>query len=741
MAKDNESVKILATSHFKDFEAYRSWWMSEDKSYDWMRGYYKTHEKEPGANEYVPFMSDFFASHKFYGKSEAEVKLAKEHEAKYARETYISNHLEKLEAMVHYAEAFEQPLNISYLSDKGAYIFLGNPDKGFYIAEAQQFLDIRMVPDYSELSVQEIRALPGNRTGAASTLPANVSDSISVAQTREQVKALEDKEAELRKQMDDANHYRNSELAELKAELDRMEEKLLERKRELMAELNAKKAELDQKIDHMKRQMYLLESEIYSIRCYMGETVSFAKIRSGKNAPDNEPVVLHQKLRFLDEDLGRMISIYNLHWDDRSTFEDFLAHSPAALDTFAPNERCVTLVRLSRHNRRFSAHEKIQNALDDYEAYHGRAVGIIIRNGENLYMGWTDDEKVHIQDDFVMDMTPRVVSEDAYKQVEESEDDYRRRLKAEQDQATQILDGIISRVFIFNILQGIVDTSSILPLPKGVKISKQSEYVQFSLADLWLTDNRFGSFSSIVERCNSRISTGDCILSVQHLTGGRDWSYCSYANLGPDTWENNRGRGDRNRVRDVEVSDCTIYPINLIEQDKPITNVRYRYKGMFGEMEETVCTKDSYVSDHSREKEIIETFDVVNTHYFVSLEKEWSSAGARSNFEVYPSEFINLTYMNSVWLAYAISTKNVGGWTVGGKQVDYAFAIRYLNTAMDFIRERESEEKALLDAIDPSYTSTEQNWPLALSEWKLRSGVRNLTAYQAKRFIKSLKEP
>ena len=56
---------------------------------------------------------------------------------------------------------------------------------------------------------------------------------------------------------------------------------------------------------------------------------------------------------------------------------------------------------------------------------------------------------------------------------------------------------------------------------------------------------------------------------------------------------------------------------------------------------------------------------------------------------------------------------------------------------MDFIREREEEEKSLITAIDPTVCE-DAEWPLKLSEWKLKKGVRVITAYQAKRFVKTI---
>ena len=129
---------------------------------------------------------------------------------------------------------------------------------------------------------------------------------------------------------------------------------------------------------------------------------------------------------------------------------------------------------------------------------------------------------------------------------------------------------------------------------------------------------------------------------------------------------------------------------------------------------------------------------------FLSVEKSdaWyygkkTDKPARANFEVYDKEIINLTYMNSVWLEWVINNKKLGGWSVNGKAVDYAYAIRYLKTAMDFIKAREVEEKALIDAENPEICK-DADWPLQLSEWKLEKKVRTITPHQAKRFVKAV---
>ena len=46
----------------------------------------------------------------------------------------------------------------------------------------------------------------------------------------------------------------------------------------------------------------------------------------------------------------------------------------------------------------------------------------------------------------------------------------------------------------------------------------------------------------------------------------------------------------------------------------------------------------------------------------------------RSNFELYDDEYINLTYMNSVWLGWVITQQKLGGCRIGGQEVDHAFS-------------------------------------------------------------------
>ena len=272
-------------------------------------------------------------------------------------------------------------------------------------------------------------------------------------------------------------------------------------------------------------------------------------------------------------------------------------------------------------------------------------------------------------------------------------------------------------------------------------------------------DSEADRISRLEENVLGAIQQGDMLLTVQRLVPEREYS--STGGYYSRTWDNVRGRGDKNRTHDAVVEDCSLYRANVVEYDDPVSHTRFKrlYKPNGWDLHNNPDAQPFWL-EHDMETEsyeftrkdgnveiplnkqpddiVLEVYDFCKRHVYVSAEKtdNWAySSDARANVEVYPEEIINLTYMNSVWLEWVITNKQLGGWQVGGRQVNYAYAIRYLKTAMDYIRKREEEEKAILDAADPNICK-DQNWPLKLSQWKLANHVRKITPYQAKRFTK-----
>ena len=429
--------------------------------------------------------------------------------------------IERLQKFYNYCTEFGQTPNVGFWADgEYAFLYLGNPSSGIIVPEPEKYLEYIPPKDYSAMTPLQVRKQLGvgisqEDGDMQSLVSAEVEASLTGADLK---KSLEDQNqaiADIEQEMKDTREAKTGELAELRMELERVQAELDAKKSALMAELEQKKRYMEQMKEQMENQIYMLDSQIYAIRCFAGEVVQFAHIRSGRNASITEPIVIHQKLRFLDEDLGRLASLYEIQWERLDLFEQFLRHSPLALDTFAPNERCVVLVRLSRTGTQ-QGRDNIRpytNLFKNYEYYHGKTVGIIIRNGENLYLGWTEEDRVHIEDDLLISkvVTEVTPGKDPEFMFESERERYEQQQKAER---RRFVDGLVSRSFVYNILQGVVEHTDMLPLPEGVALNKPSEYVIYSVADKWLADNRFGSFNEIVEKSNNRVTEGDMLLTM-----------------------------------------------------------------------------------------------------------------------------------------------------------------------------------------------------------------------------------
>lgn len=365
----------------------------------------------------------------------------------------------------HFAEEFEQPIRAALWSKEAAFLYIGNPQKGIIVMEPEKYMTYTPDRDYSDLTPAQAMAELGSAAVCdMSIIPVGAGTALSQKTVKEQLSTHQTEIEKLKSEMKDVEGAKTGELAELTAQIEALKQELWQKKDKLMAELNRKMEEMEEKKEQLEGQIYLLDSQIYAIRCYAGEVVNFTRIRSGKNAPDTEPIVVHQKLRFLDEDLGRLASLYEIQWNELDMFESFLKHSPYALDTFAPNERCIMLVRLSRTGKSIgramdNEGRPYHNMLDRYDYYHGKTVGIIIRNGENLYLGWTDENRVHISDDLILTRA-QVVTETVPEEPKEFifESERKRYVKEQREQRKRILDGLVSRTFVYNILQGVVDT-------------------------------------------------------------------------------------------------------------------------------------------------------------------------------------------------------------------------------------------------------------------------------------------
>lgn len=482
--------------------------------------------------------------------------------------------------------------------------------------------------------------------------------------------------SQLQGELDAVTNNAAPELAALQEEIRKKEQELARRKEEMLAEINRRKEELQEKINALKKRIYMLEAGIYSIRCFHGETVELLHLRSGRNAPADIPFVLNQKLLYLDEDLARLLSIYNedlLH--NYRLIEEAVKYSDDVLDAFCHQEKCITFFRVSKDGNEFTRSE--DNMVAACYMLHGDKTGFLVRNGENVYCGWMEDEWA---EDRTVKFEDELFFRNGVSTVEGLENG------AEiPDHATPVGERV-SRLFAMSVLQGLIDRGEILNFPEPVSVLQPSRYIVFNYADRWLDDNRYGDFATLVQNLHRYNREGDTILLVQWL--GHE--------------ENNgRGIGYADRTHDCHVQSG-INRINRIENGVCC-----------------VSAKKNWSEKGARSNFKIYKDEFINLTYFNSLWMEYYIQTKKIG------KFGAMLNKNRYFPVYT--------------HMSYSYLIPFFRQALFFLREREAQERSRILPFYPELDSVPE-WQVRLSEWKVQNQVRTITGYQAKRFAAYLKK-
>lgn len=649
---------------------------------------------------------------------------------------FFNDRLKDLRDVIDFQNEFNQKFKLIYKNDNFYIITFG---KFSFLSFWFDGVEFEYLKDYSDMSIKQLRGSIKNNESVTSLVSSGDLSNKSVKSAKSEIDEKRSQIDKLKSDMEDVKSCKTKELASIKEEIDQKMAELEDKKRAMIAVLEEKRREMTEMMQQLENQLFVLETEIYAIRCFLGEVVEFTQLRSGKYQPENQPVVLFQKMKYLDEELGKLISLYNVDFDDAPLFEKYLKMNDFAFENFCPSTKCISLVRVSKNNRRLGLHPDIVNMITAYEKYHGATVGILVRDGDNLFIGWTDDKKIDIPED--MFYTPGTTT---YT----NEDDARAQGQSSKEE-------IASRYFIFSILQGLLENGegNIIRLEGKHNFTKPDNMIIYSAADNWLVDNRFGTLSDLVEKYsdNINIKYGDEIISLQSVRPNTKSNMWGYTN-------NDRGIGYANRTHDVSLDNAEVIKINKIVTEHnwyvhytDISNsVHQHYKtDIYCRDEETGPTKeqiDKWIADNP--KKIFEYVkDEPYTMYYVSLEKDlrWDrdredyKVLPKANFQVYQDEFINLVFFNSIWLEYIITNKAIGsGIRLGKYIVSYADIIKHLKYALDAVRKREVKEAEEINNFINLDDYPE--WQLKLSEFKYENDIHNIGPKYARQFAKYLKE-
>lgn len=275
----SEKKIFIATARFASFETYAAFWRGKDLAWQEETGRMLLsllNKQSPAA---AKLLDNWIYRKTCYFSGDSD---------DYFYKSQLDRQLTELRNAISYAEKYDQPINVYAVYEGiGAWVALGS--KEFFLVEHEGYLrDYTPIKDYSHMSVGEIRLLSSG-ANISTPVPATVPDGLSANIIRQNVDATEQELSDLESQLRDAREERSAELAALKAEVERAMKALKEKKQALMDTLSAKKKELQLQVEAMNDQIFLLESQIYAIRCYAGEVVNFAQLRKGSNAANTEP--------------------------------------------------------------------------------------------------------------------------------------------------------------------------------------------------------------------------------------------------------------------------------------------------------------------------------------------------------------------------------------------------------------------------------------------------------------------
>jgi hypothetical protein len=653
---------------------------------------------------------------------------------------------EEFNELLDYSVGTDFPFDCYYSDEIVSIIsFGGNAER--YILPTK-FLHIKFLPDYSSLKISEIKKLRSVDSVLDTPLDYNLAplEGETQQELEDKKKLVQEEIKGKQQELEDIKKMKTPELAEMEAQIEQMRRKMLEKKDELLASVNKKRFELEAKVEEMKTQIFYLETDINAILGYLGENIKFLQLRKGKNSSVKTPIVLYQKLRYLDDELGKYLAFSDFNGEDyeKLQFEKVLANRPDLVDMFIPSEKGIAMFKNSKTGKGYAMGTGAYgNLLKDYKKIHGTQLSILVKNGENLYITWLDEKDIVFTEDMFLETKTEVQNNEtntiAFKwensrEVEEQFD----KVKKEQ---RRVRKEFSSRYILFSILQGVLDNMALLEIPERVNVlqavsSKQSPYIVLSVAEGWLEDNRFPDFRTIIDKysrygrsCDEEVAesefvenmkpkksfhqVGDDLYILHRLTG---WSPQSTGH----SYFNSDNRSNRsNEWRNTDLTQDVKIKKGMSKMNLILVN------DGGNEWRRSSWTRNN--GEHYMCREM---------SYFVRGEKtdkwDWNESKRGANFRVYTDEFINLTFLNSLFIENVIRTQNIGNL-----EGNFASIVPDLHIMLSFLRNREQEELSMIKKIIPDFDTRE--WQLLLSDWKLEHGVHKITEFQAKRFVKSLK--
>lgn len=345
----------------------------------------------------------------------------------------------------------------------------------------------------------------------------------------------------LKEQLEDAkkliekvSQFEDEAFAGQLAEIDNLKAEM-EARITAVYELQAKMmAELQKKIKAYEHELLIMRSDLTAFEYRNGLTVNFMNIHKGTNAPTQQPIIIHQKLIYLDEDLPRLKDLYDEH---AGSLEVAIKHSPALLEHICPTSKGITFLKMRNSAGSFELNNTVMEFVRDTMP---NEVGVLIRNGGNTWLTWLDSQDVYL-------------SEDSFT-------------SKSSDEETS-LSLVQSRYYLFNLIMGLIERNEILQLDHVPTNMFSDPGIIWSNADSQITDSTYVELGEIIPILNQYSKTDDPIYVLNSFTDSATYT----GRYGPGTTE--RGRGDNALTDNTSVNKG----LNKIKGIDYFSNFTYRF--------------------------------------------------------------------------------------------------------------------------------------------------------------------
>ena len=286
----------------------------------------------------------------------------------------------------------------------------------------------------------------------------------------------------------------------------------------LKAQMEAKISamyEMQAKIERYQHELLVMRTDLTAFEYRHGLTIDFTKITSGECAPIEQPIVVYQKLIYLDEDLPRFEKLYDV---DAGSLEVALKHSPALLEHICPTNKGGSFLKMRNASGKFELNNTVMKFIEDTMP---NQIGVLVRNGENTWLTWLDSDKVSF-------------SQDSFASVSSQEKEPSVKL-------------IQSRYYVFSIILGLIERGEMLQLDHVPVDVFSDPSIILSNADSQITDSTYIELGTLLHTLNDYSKPDDPIFILNSFTDQA--KYHSY--YGGGTTE--RGRGDNALTNDTSV--------------------------------------------------------------------------------------------------------------------------------------------------------------------------------------------